>query len=270
MENQYVAALIHELSRCDGVEAILLAGSKAMQTDDTESDYDLYLYVNREIPVEDRKRITDKYCSYMELNNQFWETEDDGVLLDGTPIELIYRSFDWLDGELERVLVRHEAGTGYTTCFWSNLLNSRILYDPEARASALQQKYRIPYPTELKRNIIHKNYPLLMQNMPAYYFQIEKALYRHDLISVNHRMAEFLASYFDILFAANEYPHPGEKKLLKLAKDNCQKLPQDFESDINSLIRMIGYGEQDILEIIVHTVKQLDVLLQQEGLFPIP
>ena len=268
MKNQYFKALVHNLSRCDEVEAILLAGSKASQTDDAGSDYDIYVYVNREVPVETRKGIMDKYCSYMELNNQYWETEDDGVLMDGTPIEFIYRSFDWLEGKLERVLFRHDVGIGYTTCLWSNLLNSKILYDPAGRASALQEKFRIPYPVELKRNIIRKNYPLLMQKMPAYYFQIKKALQRDDFISVNHRIAEFLASYFDILFAINEYPHPGEKRLLNAVKEHCSKLPEDFESDMTDLIRAIGAGEQNILEIIEHSVKQLDTLLKQEGLYP--
>ena len=203
----------------------------------------------------------------MELNNQFWETEDDGILLDSTPIELIYRSIEWLDAELERVLIKNQASTGYTTCLWSNLLNSNILYDSEGRAKALQKKYSIPYPFELKKNIVWKNYPLLRQQMPAYYHQIKKALQRDDFISVNHRMAEFLASYFDILFAINEFPHPGEKKLLAVAKMQCHKLPEQFEDNMTHLIQLIREHDQSILSEIEDTVKHLDVLLQHEGLF---
>jgi hypothetical protein len=267
MNTRYFDALIYDLARCHKVEAILLAGSKAMQTDDAQSDYDVYVYTIGEIPVETRQAITEKYCSYMELNNQFWETEDDGILLDGTPIELIYRSLTWFDAELERVLLKYQANTGYTTCFWSNLLNSNILYDSEGRAKALQEKYSISYPLQLKKNIIRKNYPLLRQQMPAYYHQIKKALHRADFISVNHRMTEFLASYFDILFAINEYPHPGEKKLLAVAKTQCHKLPEQFEDNMTRLIQLIGKHDRNILQEIEKTVEHLDALLQQEGLF---
>jgi len=258
--------LVRDFSQCEEVEAILLAGSRGTQTADEHSDYDLYIYVEQAIPVATRRAITGKYCSYMELNNQFWETEDDGILRDDAPIDIIYRSFDWLDAELERVLFKHQAGTGYTTCFWSNLLNSDILYDCDGRAQKIQGKYRIPYPPALKKNIICKNYPLLMQQIPAYYFQIKKALQRDDIISVNHRVAEFLASYFDILFAINEYPHPGEKKLLNIAERECPKLPENFRPNLTNLLSFVGTSDRRILSEIEDIVKNLDALLEREDL----
>lgn len=265
MDNQYFQSLMDDFKQVEEVEAILLAGSRATQTEDEHSDYDVYVYTTAEIPLNKRKELTDRSCSYMELNNQFWETEDDGILRDGTPIDLIYRRLDWLDGELERVLLNHQAATGYTTCFWSNLLKSKILYDRAGRAKTLQEKYTIPYPAELQRNIIRKNYPLLKQQLPAYYHQIEKALKREDAISVNHRLTEFLASYFDILFAVNAYPHPGEKRLLEIAQAQCHKLPEQFGQNITSVLRLAGQQDLRILTELDAMVEHLDQLLKQEG-----
>jgi hypothetical protein len=202
----------------------------------------------------------------MELDNQFWETEDDGALNDGTEIELIYRSLEWLDGELERVLLRHQASLGYTTSLWANLLGSLVLFDRAGRAAALQQKYRLPYPQGLKIAILRKNYPVLKERLPAYYHQIEKAAARGDLVSLNHRTAAFLASYFDILFAVNELPHPGEKKLLALAKARCAHLPQDFEADIRALLAAAGSPGAPILERLDAIVAKLEALLDELGL----
>ena len=263
MEPDYFQQLVNDFSQCAEVDAILLAGSRAANSADEHSDYDLYVYVEREIPVATRQAITETSCAYMELNNQFWETEDDGVLRDDVPIDIIYRNLDWLDGELDRVLLKHQAGTGYTTCFWSNLLTSKILYDRDGKAQQLQAKYRIPYPPELKQNIIRKNYPLLMQQMPAYYFQVKKALQRHDIISVNHRVAEFLAGYFDILFAVNEYPHPGEKKLLDIVERECKTIPHNFREDMQELMRLIGADDDRILAVLERIVKNLDAVLPE-------
>ena len=55
------------------------------------------------------------------------------------------------------------------------------------------------------------------------------------LIGINHRTAAFMESYFDILFALNEKTHPGEKRLIPLAKAHCPILPRDFEENLSIL-----------------------------------
>ncbi|ELR64898.1 hypothetical protein C942_01988 [Photobacterium marinum] len=270
MGNFYFDEMVKSFSKLEQVDAILLAGSRAVQADDELSDYDVYIYTSNDIPVEVRKEITDQYCSYMEINNQYWETEDDGVLKDGTEIELIYRNIDWLDKELNRVVNVYQASTGYSTCFWYNLLNSKVLYERDGKAGILIDKYSVSYPGELKRNIISKNYPLLNSSMPAYRNQIKKALARNDIISVNHRIAEFIASYFDIVFAINEMPHPGEKKLINIALHNCNKLPELFEHNLTALLLQISSANaadnKQILSLIDEIVERLTQLLVQEGL----
>ena len=78
---------------------------------------------------------------------------------------------------------------------------------------------------------------MLLKDKPfaSYCEQIEKAIKRNDFNSVNHRISAFLASYFDIIFAKNEMLHPGEKRLVKYALDNCKILPKDFEKVVDSL-----------------------------------
>lgn len=79
---------------------------------------------------------------------------------------------------------------------------------------------------------------LLTGKLPSYDKQMMKASRRGDWVSVNHRIAAYLASYFDVIFAVNELTHPGEKRMVSYAKEHASKLPVDFEENINSLLEL--------------------------------
>ena len=127
------------------------------------------------------------------------------------------------------------AWNGYTTCMWHNLITSQILLDKTGKLSALQEKYKIPYPKKLKENIIVKNMNLLSGMLPSFDGQIKKAENRRDFVAVNHRVAEFLASYFDVIFALNEMTHPGEKRMQQICSAECTLLPENFDQNLNRL-----------------------------------
>ena len=68
-----------------------------------------------------------------------------------------------------------------------------------------------------------------------------------DLVSVNHRIAAFLESYFDIIFAVNELTHPGEKRMISYAAAHANLLPNQFEQSLNTLLMSIT-ASPEILE----------------------
>lgn len=98
--------LFKEFAQLDQVEAIVLGGSRAGQHFDKDSDYDVYVYLTDSIAPMTRRNILSKYCSYMEIGNQFWELEDDCVLKSDIEIELIYRTLDSFDKDLQTVSPR--------------------------------------------------------------------------------------------------------------------------------------------------------------------
>ncbi|AGF58957.1 DUF4037 domain-containing protein [Clostridium saccharoperbutylacetonicum] len=266
--NKTILELVNDFSKLKEVKGILLAGSHATRTNDKNSDYDIYVYISEEIALEKRREITNKFFKYIELDNTFWEREDDGVLLDeDVEVEIIYRNLDWIENSLKRTVVECQADVGYTTCFWSNFTNSIILYDEDGYLKHLQEKYKIKYPKKLKENIIRKNYPLLKKQMPAYYKQIEKALKRDDFISVNHRVSAFLASYFDIIFAINEMSHPGEKKLIRIIKENNLRIPQKMCENIDAILKSAATSDNKILREIDELTNNLDIFLNNEGFY---
>ena len=263
-EKRMPEKLFEELTQLEQVEAVVLGGSRAGEQYDHDSDYDVYVYLKDSIAPEIRRKLLSKYCSYMEIQNQFWELEDDCILNNGIEIEFIYRSLDDFDKELQKVVLEHQPHNAYTTCMWYNLLHSKVLYDQENRYTALQNKYQIPYPANLKRNIIERQSLLLEKSLPAFSKQIKKALKRKDILALNHRSSEFFASYFDLLFALNEQLHPGEKRMLSYAKENCALLPQDFETNIQTYFQNLYQWDkpQETLDTLNQLLEHLKKLIE--------
>lgn len=231
--------IINEFVKFDEVEAIAIGGSSAAKTSDNISDIDVYVFVKKNIPVSQREEIVKKYSSKYEVGGEYFGSGDE-FFVDklNCQFDVMYWNVDWFNSVVQNVWDKHYPSNGYTTCFLYTLKNFRILYDKSGWLRLLQEHLNTPYPPELKQNIIKRNF-MLMKDKPfaSYYEQIEKALVRNDLVSVNHRISAFLASYFDIIFALNELLHPGEKRLLNYAKENCKILPVNFEENINSLLK---------------------------------
>lgn len=242
--------IIEELKKLKEVQAITLGGSRATKRDTIDSDYDVYVYLKEELSKDKRDAILSKYTMYREVDNTFFELEDDCIMNDGIIIELIYRKLDDFDNMLNNLVNLKRPSAGYSTCFWHNILTSIVLYDPDNSYAKLKEKYDVPYPTELKENIISLNRKLLSGMIPSFDKQVLKAYKRNDLVAVNHRIAAFLASYFDIIFAYNEELHPGEKRLTEIIGE-LRYVPKNFKKNINDLLSLSNI-EGTLMEIIAN------------------
>ena len=103
---------------------------------------------------------------------------------------------------------------------------------------------------------------LLHHSMPAYDHQIEKAVGRNDRVSINHRVAAFMESYFDILFAVNELTHPGEKRLVSLCRKQCSILPDNFEDNLNRLFDNLFTSPQEVSRDISVLIEELEKVIR--------
>lgn len=259
-----IEKLFEELAALPEIEAIALGGSRAGEVYDEKSDYDVYLYCTSAIDETVRRSILEKHCSYMEIGNQFWELEDNCVLNNGIDIDILYRDLDSFTEGVASVVEKHQAYNGYTTCMWHNLKTCKIIYDKDGRLQAVKNRFHVPYPKQLKENIIEKNMKLLSDAMPAYKLQIEKAVKREDMVSIGHRTAAFMESYFDIIWAMNELTHPGEKRLVSLCKKQCKILPANFEENINHLYEDLFTNLDRVGEDVDRIIIELKKVLSNE------
>ena len=68
-----------EFAGISGVESVAWCGSTAMQKADSLSDYDLYVYWRRPVPLDVRKKIIASRASEYQLDNSFWELDDEWI-----------------------------------------------------------------------------------------------------------------------------------------------------------------------------------------------
>jgi hypothetical protein len=169
-----------------------------------------------------------------------------------------------MEEQVGGVLVHHRASAGYSTCFWYTVRNSTLLHDPTGWFARLQERAAAPYPEPLRQAIVAMNHPILRDALSSYTHQIDLALSRRDPVSVNHRLAALLASYFDILFAVNAQPHPGEKLLLAKARSLCPQLPDEMEADVEAVLGHPVLGQDNLLPALRRLLDRLDTFLDAQ------
>lgn len=252
------------------VRAVAMSGSTASHAADSGSDIDMYVYVEREIPLDQRIAAAEPYNPDAEFNLQIWETTDDYVNAEtGYALDVLYRWVSWTESEMDRIFVNPVGWLGYTTSVWHNIRTAVPLFDRDGWFARIQAQANQPYPEALRIAIIDKNALATRRTMFSYMQQVEKALKRGDLVSVNHRVAAVLASYFDILFALNRQTHPGEKRQISFAESLCPNRPEAMRADIETVLRLSGTGDPQTAAALHHLLDRLNPLLTAEGFAPI-
>jgi hypothetical protein len=260
-------ALARDYGAIPEVTAVALGGSRAAAVADAISDLDLYVYYADEISLAARGAIATARGSGVELDNRAFEPGDAWVeAASGVAVDVTFRHTAWIEGTLDWTLNRHGASVGYSTAIWANVLASHILFDRDGWFAALRARSDVAYPESLRRAIIAKNHPLLRDGLFSFVHQLESAVARGDGVSVNHRVAALLASYFDILFALNRVPHPGEKRLGALATARCDTLPEGMAKDIAALLAAAASPGSDVIEAANRLMDALDRVLREDRL----
>jgi len=99
----------------------------------------------------------------------------------------------------------------------------------------------------------------------SYEQQIRSAFRRQDRVSLNHRTAAWLASYFDLLFAANRRFNPGEKRLLAHAQA-LPTTPERMTADVEAACTGACSLESCVADHLEAMRTRLEHYLQAQGL----
>lgn len=249
----------------EAVEATAIGGSLASGHATELSDMDLYVYLTHDLTRDERRDIVAPFASQWQ-HNDYWGPAD--VFIDartGIEVDLVQFNVDWMINQVRRALVEHQPSMGYSTSFCYTIRQSRIVYDRNGWLADLKEKAQQPYPPELARRIVDHNYAVLVDIIPSYRKQIKNAIARQDLVSINHGIADFFNSYFDIIFAVNHQLHPGQKRRLEQAQRLCHTLPENMADDVTSMLQAAGTPDASLFVAMDQMLLQLTRWLQREN-----
>ncbi len=246
------------------VEAVALSGSRTSAINDSDSDYDIYVYSSAHISEDERAAVYASLGLDAQISISFFE-EGDEACSGGVPFDIMFRSIEWTENEIKSVYRDQRAKIGYTTCILYNILTSRILADRSGWLDAVRNEISQGYPEKLRERIIRDNLKIINGSFSSPFIrQLELAVKRHDIFSQQHRLTAILVSYFDIIFAYNRVYHPGEKKLVGYAHLLCPSLPESFDDDIEKAIGSVG--RDSFLDDVRTLLHHLDSFLHGEGI----
>jgi hypothetical protein len=260
--------LAHRFITLPEVVAVALAGSRGAGgvASDPSSDIDVYVYTRGDVPLKVRRGIMEAEggATRADMGNTFWGPGDEWLdAATGIHVDVVLFDAAWMADQVARSLERHEPSLGYTTCFWHTVRGSLALEDPGGWFAALQAAAAVPYPEPLRQRVIAFNRAVLRGTLPAYDRQLAKAAARNDLVSVNHRLAGLLASYFDILFAFNRATHPGEKRLMAAAS-GLARTPTGMADDLRDLLETATTDLAGLPGRVDRLLDALDALLAED------
>jgi hypothetical protein len=75
------------------------------------------------VPLEFRARLLKPRAARLELHNTFFEWSDEWIEPDDTVFDLMYRSCDLIEADVEARLGRGEGAVGYSTCLCGLLVS---------------------------------------------------------------------------------------------------------------------------------------------------
>lgn len=240
-----IASTAERLAIVPAVQAVAVVGSHASGTAADKSDVDLFIYVdevNDEL-AEARARVIADLAepSQPSMAGVPGHANTDAWVVRGTPIwvDAMYWTTSWAADELDWRLVRCSPKAGYTTAFWRSIRSGLPVFERSDWHRQLQARAAAPYPDELRAAIMGLNRDLVgWENPFSFRNQAATAASRGDGVAAHNAVSKWLASYFDMLFAANRVLHPGEKRLTDFVERECEVLPHRFLTDVDELIRL--------------------------------
>lgn len=256
-----VVPLIEALKSVDGIQAIVLGGSRARGTHTPASDVDLGIYYNNDRPLDVQKldqiasEIDDRHKTGLVTPIGGWRPWINGggwLKLSGVPVDLLYRDLDKVQLTVNncvmgKVEIAYQPGHPFgflSSNYTAETALCLPLWDPENQLSELKGQLAV-YPPLLKRALAQKFAWEIQFSIEI----AEKAVPRRDVVYAAGCLFRCVECMLVVLFALNEQHWMNEKGALTLSEGFVHR-PDRFSDRVEALFELLAADETRLLEAI--------------------
>lgn len=245
------ARVVGAVALVPGVVAVSLGGSIASGLADEASDLDLHVYWEEPLTTAEERAgrlaaVADPGSVRAGLTS--WGLEDQ-FSVGGRPVELIYRRWDDVRGEVKQAYGGGLLFTGFTTAALYSVACGSPLHDPSGGLGAARDRLNREFPEATRGALLRREPALLGFHLK----QLRRAQGRGDLLFAQYLRYKLQMLFFDVLFALNRLYHPGEKRLVEHSRrcpirpvecdarwERAAQLPSDDPALVDELGALLG------------------------------
>ncbi len=266
-----IDSIIHSLKDINGLEAIVLGGSRAKGTHSPDSDIDIGLYYDKEtidLPLLEKRAQEldqDHRENLLSKPGEWGKWVDGGcwLTIGNIPVDFILRDVSRVKKAIEECregIVSPHYQTGHPHAYFNamymgELAICKMLWnqnDEIFRLKALAEEY----PQKLKKELIR------FFSFEAGFSQMlaEKSIAEDDVYYVSAHLVRSISSLNQVLFALNEQYCINEKKAVKMI-DGFSISPDHYKEKVDTIFSLSGTDLPGACDHLKRLINEVDLLL---------
>jgi len=249
--------IVERLKTVQGIDAIVLGGSRARNAHTESSDIDLGIYYQPSMPMDlaalehVAREIDDEHRENLVTGVGGWGPWINGggwLKVDGVSVDFIYRDLDKVShiiddccaGQIQTVYQPGHPFGFVTSIYFSEVALCQPLWDPLGTLKNLKARV-MPYPSKLKKAIIDSfwwevGFSLMIA---------QKSVSRGDVTYAAGSCFRGVTCLMQVLFAVNEQYWMNEKGAVALA-DGFEKAPANLRERIETAFSQLNQSSTSI------------------------
>jgi predicted nucleotidyltransferase len=270
--NTFLQNIVDNLKEVEGLQAIVLGGSRASDIQRPDSDIDLGLYYNEDSPLD----INHIRKIAVELNDTpdpvvtelggwgKWVNGGAWLTIQEQQVDFLYRNIDFVSiilddcnrGETQSDYLQQPPYGFYSYIYCAETQICKILYDPTWAIQKLKSKVT-DYSQALRYKIING----FLWDAEFSLYVAKKSAERGEVYSVAGCLTRIVSNMVQVLYALNETYFISDKRVYKDVERFSIK-PQNFTERIDHILGDIGFDSKKLEESISMTVILLHEVIE--------